>query len=101
MTRGQFFLWYLPTVLLAVILKFRLVPEPYYALAAAAYLLSLPVVLIAAIRRSHDLGRGWAFALIMFIPFAGWYFSLKAGDPGENKHGPPPDAKLTPTPAPK
>jgi uncharacterized membrane protein YhaH (DUF805 family) len=92
-TGFQFFLWYLPTVLLGVILKLDVVKSPYDSIAAVLYLVSLPVAFIAAIRRSHDLGRSGWFALITLIPFVGWYLVFKQGDPLENKYGPPPSGQ--------
>jgi uncharacterized membrane protein YhaH (DUF805 family) len=54
------------------------------------FLFTIPVMLIAAVRRSHDLGRSGWFALICLIPFAGWYLVFKPGNPGANKYGPSP-----------
>jgi uncharacterized membrane protein YhaH (DUF805 family) len=91
----QFFLWYLPTVILGIGLTFHFVAEPYDSLVAIAYLVSLPVAVIAAIRRSHDLGHSGWFSIIAFIPFFGWYLVFKPGDPLANKYGPPPGSKPT------
>jgi uncharacterized membrane protein YhaH (DUF805 family) len=92
LTGGQFFVWYLPTVLLGVALKFDLAASPWDSIIALLYLVSLPVAVIAAVRRSHDLGHSGWFALITLIPFVGWYLVFKQGQPGENKYGPPPSA---------
>lgn len=90
LTGGQFFMWYLPSVLLGVVLKSDLAASPWDSLIALLYLISLPAAVIAAVRRSHDLGRSGWFALITFIPFVGWYLVFKEGQPGENKYGLPP-----------
>jgi uncharacterized membrane protein YhaH (DUF805 family) len=86
-TGGSFFLWYLPNVLLGLALKFNLAPSPWDSIIALLYLISLPVAVLAAIRRSHDLGRSGWFALICIIPFVGWYLVFKRGDSGPNKYG--------------
>ena len=89
-TGGQFFLWYLPSVLLGVLLKAHLVADPWDSLVALLYFISLPLGLIAAARRCHDLGYSGWFALVTLIPFVGWYLVFKQGDPLPNKYGPPP-----------
>ena len=91
-TGKQFFLWYLPTVLLGVLLKSNLVADRWDSLVGLLYLVSLPVAVIAAVRRSRDLGHSGWFALITLIPFVGWYLVFKGGQPGENKYGPAPNA---------
>ena len=80
--------WYLPTVLLGLIFEFS--TGPWKSMVAVLYLVSIPVAVLAAVRRSHDIGRSGWFALICFIPFAGWYLVFKEGTPGPNKYGPPP-----------
>ncbi|MFZ0737929.1 MAG: DUF805 domain-containing protein [Candidatus Acidiferrales bacterium] len=90
MARGSFFLWYFPNVLLGIVLKFDPVGSPWDSIVALLYLISLPVALVAAIRRSHDLGRSGWFALICLVPFAGWYLVFKPGSIEPNKYGPPP-----------
>jgi hypothetical protein len=85
---GTFVAWYLPTMLLAIILKFS--TGPWNSMVAVLYLVSIPVAVLAAVRRSHDIGRSGWFALICFIPFAGWYLVFKEGTPGPNKYGPAP-----------
>jgi uncharacterized membrane protein YhaH (DUF805 family) len=94
LTGGQFFLWYLPTVLLGVILNFDLVASPWNGIIGLLYLISLPVVVIAAVRRSHDLGHSGWFALIALIPFVGLYLIFKKGSPDANKYGPAPNPFL-------
>jgi len=89
-TGGAFFLWYLPSVFLGLALKFDFAPSPWDSIVALLYLISVPVAVLAAIRRSHDLGRSGWFALICIIPFAGWYLVFKRGDSGPNKYGPSP-----------
>ena len=93
-TGGAFFLWYLPSVLLGIALKFDFAPSPWDGAVAVLYLISLPVALIAAIRRSHDLGRSGWFALICVILFVGWYLVFKRGDSGPNKYGLPPSRSV-------
>jgi uncharacterized membrane protein YhaH (DUF805 family) len=95
LTGGQFFVWYLPTVLLGVALKFNLVASPWDSIIALLYLFSLPVAVIAAIRRCHDLGHSGWFALITLIPFVGWYLVFKEGNPDTNKYGPAPKSLET------
>ncbi|MGO9590839.1 MAG: DUF805 domain-containing protein [Candidatus Acidiferrales bacterium] len=85
---GTFLAWYLPTVLLGVVFKFT--KSPWDSVVAVLYLVSIPVAILAAVRRSHDIGRSGWFALICFIPFAGWYLVFKEGTPGPNKFGSPP-----------
>jgi len=89
-TGGQFFLWYFPSILLGGILKSKLVGNQFHGIVALLFLISLPVAIRAAVRRSHDLGRSGWFALITLIPMAGWYLVFKPGDPGANKYGPSP-----------
>lgn len=89
-TGGKFFLYCLPSAFLGVALKSDVVKGPWEGVVAILYLISLPVAILAAIRRSHDLGRSGWFALICFIPFAGFYLILKRGEPGANKYGPSP-----------
>jgi len=91
-TGGQFFLWYLPSMLLGAALKVNLAGSPWDGVIALLYFVSIPVAVIAAIRRSHDLGYSGWFALICVIPFAGWYLVFKKGETGTNKYGPPPGA---------
>ena len=86
--RGVFLAWYSPSVFLGVALKF--VDPPWDSLVAVLYLISLPIAIVAAIRRSHDIGRSGWFALICLIPFVGWYLVFKQGSPGSNKYGPSP-----------
>ena len=95
LTGQQFFLWYLPSALLGVVLKLNLVASPWDSIIALFYLISVPVALVAAVRRSHDLGHSGWFALTTIIPFVGWYFVLKKGDPGANKYGPAPQSLET------
>jgi hypothetical protein len=85
---GTFVAWYLPTMLLGIIFKFS--TGPWNSMVAVLYLVSIPVAVVAAVRRSHDIGRSGWFALICFIPFAGWYLVFKEGTPGPNKYGPAP-----------
>ena|SRR5271166_6456323 len=89
-TGRTFFLWALPCVLLRVALKMNLVGSPWDGIVTLLFLASLPVALLAAVRRSHDIGRSGWFALICLIPFAAWYLVFKSGDPGVNKYGPSP-----------
>lgn len=93
-TGREFFLWSLPSVLLGLALKFDLFASPWDGVVALVYLISLPVAILAAIRRSHDLGRSGWFVLICLIPFAGLYLIFKQGDPGTNKYGSSPVAAL-------
>jgi uncharacterized membrane protein YhaH (DUF805 family) len=90
LARSGFFLWYSPSVLLGMLLKFAPFGSPWDSLVALLYLISLPFALVAAIRRSHDLGRSGWFALICLIPFVGWYLVFKPGSIEPNKYGPPP-----------
>jgi uncharacterized membrane protein YhaH (DUF805 family) len=94
LTGGQFFLWYLPTALLGVVLKLNLVARPWDGIIALLYLISLPVAVIAAVRRSHDLGHSGWFALITLIPLVGWYLVFKEGNPDTNNYGPAPHPNL-------
>lgn len=86
--RGTFVAWYLPTILLGVGLKFA--KSPWDGMIALLYFVSIPVAILAGVRRSHDIGRSGWFALICFIPFAGWYLVFKEGTSGPNKYGSPP-----------
>jgi uncharacterized membrane protein YhaH (DUF805 family) len=86
----QYFMWYAPSFLLSAALKYDLFRAPWDAAVALLYLLSLVLAVIAAVRRSHDLGRSGWFALICLIPFAGWYLVFKKGNVGLNQYGPPP-----------
>lgn len=86
-TGWQFFLWFMPTVLLSAILKFKPFGEPFAGIVSVLYLISIPIAIVAAIGRSHDLGRSGWFALIAIVPFAGWYLVFKHGEPGPNKYG--------------
>ena len=95
MTGGQFLLWYFPSILLGGILKVNLVGKPFHGIVAVLFLISLPVAILAAVRRSHDLGRSGWFALITIIPMAGWYLVFKPGDPGANKYGPSPSSAVS------
>ena len=89
-TGWKFFLLSLPCILLGVTLRRDLGGSPWDGILALLFLFSLPVMLVAAVRRSHDIGcSGW-LALICLIPFAGWYLVFKPGNPGANKYGPPP-----------
>ena len=89
-TGWKFFLLSLPCILLGVTLRRDLVGSPWDGILALLFLFSLPVMLVAAVRRSHDIGcSGW-LALICLIPFAGWYLVFKPGNPGANKYGPSP-----------
>lgn len=90
-TGGQFLLLSLPTVLLGVIDRFgNQIGSPWDGIVFLLFLLSIPVMVAAAIPRSHDLGRSGWFGLITLIPFVGWYLVLKRGQPGPNEYGPPP-----------
>src|SRR6266446_1570790 len=86
----QFVLLYLPTVLLGLVLKFNLVASPWDGIIGLLYLISLPVAVVAAVRRCHDLGHSGWFALITLIPLVGWYLVFKEGNPDANKYGPAP-----------
>jgi len=90
---NQFFLWYMPHVVLQLLLKLHLATAPWGAVVALLYFISIPVAIVAAVRRSHDLGHSGWFALICLIPFAGWYLVLKSGNPEANQYGPPPGRK--------
>jgi uncharacterized membrane protein YhaH (DUF805 family) len=89
-TGWRFFLWSLPCILLGVALKRDIVGSPWDGILALLFLFSFPVMLIAAVRRSHDIGSNGWLALICLIPFAGWYLVFKSGNPGANKYGPSP-----------
>jgi uncharacterized membrane protein YhaH (DUF805 family) len=93
-TGGKFFVWSFPCILLGLALKFDVVESPWDAAVALLYFISLLLALLAAVRRSHDLGRSGWFALICLIPFAAWYLVFKRGDPGVNKYGPCPVATV-------
>jgi uncharacterized membrane protein YhaH (DUF805 family) len=90
MNGGQYFIWYMPSGLLGIALKYDLFHSPWEWLIALLYLLGLVLAVIAAVRRSHDIGYSGWFALITLIPFAGWYLVFKQGNPGINPYGPPP-----------
>jgi len=77
------------------ILKSELVGNPFHGIVAVLFLISLPVAIRAAVRRSNDLGRSGWFALITIIPMAGWYLVFKQGDPGANKYGPSPSSAVS------
>jgi uncharacterized membrane protein YhaH (DUF805 family) len=96
-TGVKFFLLSLPCILLGIVLKPNLVGSPWDGILALLFLFSLPVMLIAAVRRSHDFGRSGWLALICLIPFAGWYLVFKSGNPGANKYGPSPISPSIPT----
>ncbi|MEP0712771.1 DUF805 domain-containing protein [Algoriphagus sp.] len=60
--------------------------------AAVALIASISVLLIQAIKRLHDIGLDWKYALYLLIPppvnFIGFiWLAVKKGQDGENKYG--------------
>lgn len=56
---------------------------------------SISVLLIQAIKRLHDIGLNWKYALYLLIPppinFIGFiWLALKKGQDGDNQYGPDP-----------
>ncbi|MHA7129064.1 DUF805 domain-containing protein [Algoriphagus namhaensis] len=56
---------------------------------------SIVVLLIQAIKRLHDIGKDWKYALYLLIPppvnFIGFiWLAVKPGDVGPNEYGPDP-----------
>ena len=97
-TRKQFFMWVILQLLLVTLMKTcEQTGWPLLgAIAALLLFITIPIVFVAAIKRSHDLGRKWPFALLVFIPFACWYFIFAKGQFGPNKYGPDPDPRYRP-----
>jgi uncharacterized membrane protein YhaH (DUF805 family) len=92
-SRIQYFVWMLPSAVLFSLLKNSdelKLPDSLTGIIAWLFLLSIPIIWIATVRRSHDIGRSGWFALIFLIPFAQAYLLFKRGEPGPNKYGPPP-----------
>jgi len=88
MTGGKFFLWSFPCVLLGAVLKLNHISSLWNGIIVLLCFVSLSMALLAAVRRSHDLGRSGWFALICLVPFASLYLIFKPGTPGANKYGP-------------
>jgi len=65
-------------------------------------LITLIPSIAVMIRRLHDTDKSGWFALLLLIPFIGWLILLiwfvTDSTPGDNKYGPNPKAKTTPTP---
>jgi uncharacterized membrane protein YhaH (DUF805 family) len=91
-TGAKFFLLCLPCIFLSIVSKRDLLGSQWHETFTLLFLLSIPVVAIAAVRRSHDIGRSGWFGLICLIPFAGWYLVFKRGFEGANEYGPSPKA---------
>ncbi len=55
-----------------------------------AYPVSIGLIMLVTIQRSHDMGyTGWS-ALLALIPVVGLIWVFKAGTDGANEYGPPP-----------
>ncbi len=63
--------------------------------AGVALIASIAVLLIQAIKRLHDIGLDWKYALYLLIPppinFIGFiWLAAKQGQEGKNEYGPDP-----------
>ncbi len=88
LNRKKFLLWCLPYILLTGAFKGHVFNEGSPAALTALLLdyVALGAIIVAAVRRSHDLAKSGWFALFMLIPFAWFYFVFKRSD-GDNEDG--------------